>query len=88
MVGAVSRRVLLGGTASALSAAVCCAIPRDSAAQEKVSKTDARYQTQPKGQQRCEICLNFQPPSQCRFVEGRISPEGWCRFFAAKDNAQ
>ncbi len=29
-------------------------------AQAKVSKTNAKYQDQPKGQQRCDICINFQ----------------------------
>jgi hypothetical protein len=86
--GAVSRRVLLWGAASALGLAVNGKAAHDAAAQEKVSKAEARYQPQPKGQQRCEICLNFQPPNQCTFVAGQISPKGWCQFFAAKENAQ
>jgi hypothetical protein len=71
-----------------LSAAAGRGATRDAAAQEKVSQAEARYQAQPKGQQRCEICLNFQLPDRCRFVEGQISPKGWCQFFAAKENAQ
>jgi hypothetical protein len=85
---AMSRRVLLWGAASALGLGANCKTAHNVAAQEKVSKTEARYQPQPRGQQRCEICLNFQPPNQCRFVEGQISPKGWCQFFAAKENAQ
>ena len=57
------------------------------AAQQKVSHADAKYQDQPKGQQRCEIRLQFQPPNACRIVEGPISPKGWCQYFAAKENA-
>ena len=60
---------------------------RSAAAQQKVSQADAKYQDQPKGQQRCEICLQFQPPNACRIVEGPISPKGWCQYFAAKENA-
>jgi hypothetical protein len=48
---------------------------------------EAKYQDQPKGQQRCDICINFQPPDQCRFVAGTFAPKGWCQFFAAKENA-
>jgi hypothetical protein len=35
--------------------------------------------------QRCEICLQFQSPARCNLVEGRISPRGWCQFFAARE---
>jgi hypothetical protein len=52
-----------------------------------VSQADAKYQDQPTGQQRCEICLNFRPPNACQFVESPINPKGWCQFFAAKENA-
>lgn len=76
----ISRRVLLGGAALAIGAAA-------GPAQQKVSHADAKYQFQAKGQQRCEICLNFQPPSACGFVESPISPKGWCQYFAAKENA-
>jgi len=82
----ISRRALLGGAASAVGAAAAGA-SRRAAAQQKVSQMDAKYQDQPKGQQRCEICLQFQPPNACRVVEGPISPKGWCQYFAAKENA-
>jgi hypothetical protein len=58
------------------------------ASQQKVTKAVAQYQDQPKGQQRCEICVNFRPPDSCVFVEGKISPKGWCQFFAARENAE
>lgn len=58
-----------------------------SAAQQRLSKTVAKYQDQPNGQQRCGICLQFDPPDRCRLVDGQISQHGWCQFFAAKDNA-
>ena len=54
---------------------------------KKINKTDAMYQNHPKGQQRCEICLQFEPPNQCKIVEGSISATGWCQYFAAKENA-
>lgn len=57
-------------------------------AQQKVNKADAQYHDTPKGQQRCAICLQFEPPNSCKLVEGKISPQGWCQFFAARENAQ
>ncbi len=84
-----SRRALLAGTALTVAVTATQGLSRGALAQEqeKVSKAEAKYQDQPKGQQRCEICVNFQPPNQCRFVQGDISPKGWCQFFAARDNA-
>lgn len=80
----ISRRLLLGGMTwgTGLAASVMAAMI--AAAQQKVSKADAKYQDQPKGQQRCEICVNFQPPNACKLVDGEIKPTGWCQFFAAK----
>ena len=83
----ISRRALLGGAALAVGAAATIGGSRRAAAQQKVSHADAQYRDQPKGQQRCEICLNFQPPNVCGFVESPISPKGWCQYFAAKENA-
>jgi hypothetical protein len=83
----ISRRALLGGAALAVSAAATISASTRAAAQQKVSQADAKYQDQPKEQQRCEICLNFRPPDACQFVESPISPKGWCQFFAAKENA-
>jgi hypothetical protein len=82
----ISRRALLGGAALAVGAATTIRASRG-AAQQKVSQADAKYQYQPTGQQRCEICLNFRPPDACQFVESPISPKGWCQYFAAKENA-
>ena len=83
----MSRRALLGGGSLCVVAALKVRATR-ATAQEKVTKAEAKYQDQPKGQQRCEICLNFQPPHSCRIVAGQISPKGWCQFFAARDNAK
>jgi hypothetical protein len=57
------------------------------AAQQKVSQVEAKYQTHPKGEQRCDICINFQPPNECQFVAGPIMSQGWCEFFAGRENA-
>jgi len=80
----ISRRVVLAGTVLALGVAATGTITTQAAAQQKVSQADAKYQGQPKGQQRCDGCVNFQPPNACKIVQGEISPSGWCQLFAAK----
>jgi len=83
----ISRRASLGGVALVVGAATTIIASRRAVAQQKESHANAKYQLQPKGQQRCEICLNFQPPNACGFVASPISPKGWCQYFAAKENA-
>jgi hypothetical protein len=80
----ISRRVVLAGTALALGAAAAPAVVSQTAAQVKISQATANYQDTPKSDQRCEGCANFQPPNACKFVEGHISPNGWCQLFVKK----
>jgi hypothetical protein len=50
-----------------------------------MTKAEVRYQDQPKGEQRCDQCVNFIPTSNsCQLVEGEISPQGWCSLWARK----
>jgi len=80
----VSRRSLLASAALSLGAATAVAVVSPAAAQQKISQADAKYQTTPKGDQRCEVCVNFQPSNGCKFVDGDISPNGWCQLFIPK----
>jgi hypothetical protein len=77
----ISRRVMLGELA--LGAAAVTAATR-ALAQQKVSQADAKYQGQPKGQQHCDNCINFQPPNACKLVEGEVSTNGWCQLYSPK----
>jgi len=89
----ISRRAWLEGTAVAVGATFAGGPAWRAAADEavpeadKIKKTEAQYQQQPKGQQRCEICLQFEAPSKCKIVQGPINPKGWCQYFAARENA-
>jgi hypothetical protein len=86
----ISRRALFESAGVAIGLAIANApTPAEEAIkeQDKIKKPDAKYHDKPKGQQRCEICLNFQPPSTCKIVQGPITPRGWCQFFAARENA-
>jgi hypothetical protein len=84
----ILRRLLLGGlpwgtgfAASAMASAIAVA-------QQKVSKTDAKYQDQPKDGSAARFCVNFQPPNACKLVDGEITPNGWvARDFPASSLA-
>jgi hypothetical protein len=71
-------------TGAALALGATATVVSQTAAQVKISPATANYQGTPKGDQRCEGCANFQPPNACKFVEGHISPNGWCQLFVKK----
>jgi hypothetical protein len=73
-----SRRVVLIGTALALGNV------SQALAQVKISQSTAKYQNTPKDDQRCDRCVNLQPPNARKFVEGNIRPSGWCQLFVKK----
>jgi hypothetical protein len=79
----ISRRVVVTGTALALGAAAATVVSQ-AAVQEKMSQADAKGQGTPKGDQRCDGCMLFQPPNMCKVVQGEISPSGWCQLFVKK----
>jgi hypothetical protein len=83
----ISRRAALTGTALALGEATAATVVRRAAAQQKITQSIAKYQATPNGKDHCEICVNFQPPNACKFVEGEISPNGWCQLFTPKSPA-
>jgi hypothetical protein len=87
----LSRRGLLEGSlAIAASASTQLATARAQAElseTQKITHADAKYQPTPNGQQRCEICLQFEPPDHCKIVRSPISATGWCQYFAARENA-
>jgi hypothetical protein len=80
----ISRRVALTRTAIAFGIAAAATTATRASAQQKITPDAAKYQGQPKGQQSCAVCINFQPPNACKFVQGAISPSGWCQLFAPK----
>ena len=54
------------------------------AAAAKLGQREIGYQGAPKGGQRCDGCVNWQPPNACTKVAGAISPTGWCGLFVRK----
>ena len=64
----ISRRIVLTGTAVALGVAAAAEVVSQATAQEKISQPDAKYQGTPKGDQRCDGYMLFQPPKR---LQGR-----------------
>ena len=50
----------------------------------KLSEKTVNYQNGPKGKARCDNCIQWQPASSCKLVDGNISPSGWCNIYAPK----
>jgi hypothetical protein len=90
----LSRRALIWSGGLEISALIAGSHAPPTVADEelseadKIKQTDAHYQRYPKGPQRCQICLQFNPPDKCKIVQGPIIPQGWCQFFAARENAR
>jgi hypothetical protein len=78
----VSRRRVLTIAAGAAGASV--AGVSVASAQAKTPQKNVKYQDTPKGDQRCENCKQFEPPSACKVVDGTISPQGWCTVYMKK----
>ena len=78
----ISRRYFLTSAAGVMAGLVVETTTAE--ARAKVSKAAARYQDRPRGAERCGRCRNFRGPDGCVRVEGRISPDGWCRLYSAK----
>jgi len=70
------------------SAAVCVAgtaLLASTEAEAKMAQKAAGYQDAPaKDGASCASCSLFKAPSSCTLVDGTISPNGWCRFYAKK----
>jgi hypothetical protein len=81
----VSRRTVLGAGVVAVAAVIVPTIaPHPAAAQQKVKPAMVQYQQTPKNKQECDTCLHWVPPDQCKMVEGKINPKGWCSLYALK----
>jgi len=81
----ISRRSVLRTltTAAGTAATVGLAV-RHARSQTKLAKTDVDYRDSPNGSQRCDNCVNFEPPTGCMVVDGPIVPQGWCKAYGPK----
>jgi secreted PhoX family phosphatase len=79
----LSRRIFLNASALAASGIVGFG-SAVKAATAKVAKETVNYQASSRGPAHCAACAYFQAPSGCNFVNGPISPSGWCMLFKPK----
>jgi hypothetical protein len=75
-------RLVVAGAAGVVGASL--ASGRASAAAAKLPPNEIGYQASPKGNARCELCVNWQSPNACKVVAGPISASGWCGLFVRK----
>ena len=76
----VLRSIVIAGCALWLQRGIAAENPTG-----KMEKSQAKYQGQPKGDQKCDGCMHFMSESNsCKVVEGNISPGGWCMLWAKK----
>ncbi len=84
----ISRRQALtiaAGVAGASVASAAAVVGTSTPAQAaKASQKIVKYQDTPKGDQRCENCVQFEAPSSCKTVDGAVSAQGWCMVYAKK----
>jgi hypothetical protein len=78
------KSTLLGAAAVGTGALSACMSTTARGVPRNVPKIFALYQDRPNGRERCGRCRYFRPPHGCEIVDGRISPQGWCRYFEAR----
>ncbi len=79
----ILRNVVLTAGATAVGASVLGENQR-AVAQTKAAKSVVAYQNTPHEGQSCATCVQFEPPSSCKVVEGTVSPAGWCKVYVKK----
>src|SRR3984893_14425461 len=81
----ISRRQVLtiaaGASVTSAAAVIGTSTPAQAA---KVSQKIVKYQDTPKGEQRCDNCELFEPPSSCKNVDGTIAAQAWCTVYTKK----
>lgn len=85
----LTRREALGGLV-VLPALAGLLASATSIADAKVTQASVKYQSHPKGTQKCVGCRFFHAGKSptangtCTIVAGSISPNGWCTAYTAK----
>ncbi len=74
------EKLMVAPIAIGAFAALCA--EADAAA--SIDQKTAGYVPHPVGGKQCSGCVQFQAPSSCKLVKGKISPKGYCKFFSAK----
>jgi hypothetical protein len=79
------RRRLIWAVGGVAAGVTYANIFHATAQQQKISRTEVKYQDSPKGESMCGTCAYFEPPQSCYLVEGELSQTGWCQLFSSAD---
>lgn len=53
--------------------------------QAKVTKLVVKYQENSATGKTCKECIHFLPSTnECKLVEGKVNPKGWCTYYLKK----
>ena len=80
---ALTKLLVLPALASALAIGTTTVARAD-------SRTQLKYQSTPKDNQKCSACVLFVPgktataDGTCKVITGTISPNGWCTAFSLR----
>jgi hypothetical protein len=80
----ISRRQVLTIAAGAVTGATAVIGTSTPVQAAKASQKVVKYQDTPKGEQRCENCVQFEAPSACKTVDGTVAAQGWCMVYVKK----
>jgi hypothetical protein len=79
-----SRRKVVGALVKGVSTGLLLRISQAQAS-DKMTRKQAEYQDGPNGLYSCAVCTLFEPPKDCKVVDGDVSKDGWCKAFALAD---
>ncbi len=79
------RAALKSGFATLTAIGVSAIAIRTEAQTAKAAPATVAYQTKPNNGLACFKCAQFIPSNACKVVSGNISPNGWCKLYAAKN---
>ena len=77
-----TRRAIV--QAAAVAGAVPALVLAASPALAKASQASVAYQDTPKDGKNCANCNVFVSPDSCKIVDGKVSPNGWCKVWVKK----
>lgn len=80
----ISRRDLLFAAAAGGVMIGASSASTSARAANKIPQKAVSYQPTPKGNQRCDNCVFWQPPASCKLVQDPIAASGWCTLYKKK----
>ena len=74
-----SRRMVMGVALAGIAATVAAPARAQG---KKLAQKAVQYVEVSKRPQKCDTCVQWQPPNGCKIVDGEIAAGGWCLSYA------